>query len=140
MKNNLLTIILGCMLLLVICSCGSTANKTSTPDPATPITHASPSPTILQVTRVMPPATSHPLFDKTITDANEVQKLYSMALATPVIPKGARMHCPATFAHYQYRLLFFQNKLMVSQMILDDSGCITLRINSDPLVHKTNDD
>jgi hypothetical protein len=136
MKNNLLTIVLGCILLIVTCSCGSTANATSTTSSATPITHASPSPTILQVTRVLPPATtSLPPFDKTITDANEVQKLYSLALAAPVIPKGARMNCPESLAHYQYRLLFFHNKLMVSRMTLDDNGCIVLSINSDPRIH-----
>lgn len=143
MKNNLLTITFGCMLLLVICSCGSTANATSTTTPAIPVTYVSPSPTpsptILQVTRVLPLVTSSlPSVDKAITDANEVQKLYSMALATPVVPKGAIMHCPAALAHYQYRLLFSYNKLIVSQMTLDNEGCIFLRINSDPRVHEAN--
>ena len=145
MKNNLLTIVLGCILLFIACGCGSTANATSTTYSATPITHASPTPTpaptTLLVTRVLPPATSSlPPFDKTITDANEVQKLYSMALTTSVVPKGAVMHCPIALAHYQYRLLFFYNKLMVSQMTLDDNGCIFLRINSDPHVHQANND
>lgn len=140
MKNNLLTIVLGCILLLVTCSCGSTANATSTTYSATPITHVSPTPTpaptILQVTRVLPPTTSsRPPFDKTITDANEVQKLYSLALATPIVPKGAVYNCPVALAHYQYRLLFFHNKLIVSHMILDDNGCVFLSINSDPRLH-----
>lgn len=145
MKNNLLTIIFGCILLLVACSCSSMANAKGTTDPTTPINHVSPSPTpaptSLQVTRILPPATSSlPPFDKTITNANEVQKLYSMALATPVVPKGAVMHCPIALAHYQYRLLFFHNKLVVSQMTLNDEGCISLNINSGPLVHRTNTD
>src|SRR5712692_5401935 len=104
MKNNLLTIVLECILLLVICSCGSTANGTSATNSTTSIVHTSPSPTLpppapaltsLQVTRVVSPATSLPPFDKTITNANEVQKLYHMALATPSVPKGAVIHCPA---------------------------------------------
>jgi len=140
MKNNLLTIVFGCIILLVTCSCGSMANGASTTTPATPVTHVSPtptpSPTILQVTRVAPPATSSlPPFDKTITNANEVQKLYNMALATPIVPKGAIINCPVATAHYQYRLLFFHNKLMVSRMTLDDDGCVFLSINSDPRIH-----
>ena len=147
MKNSLLTIVLGCILLLVTCSCGSTANGTSTTNSTTSNVHTSPSPTLpppapaptsLQVTRVVPPAVSLPPFDKTITNANEVQNLYRMALATPVVPKGARINCPAALAHYQYRLLFFHNKLMVSRMILNDEGCYMLRINSDPRVHIAN--
>jgi hypothetical protein len=136
MKNSLLTIALGCILLLVTCSCDSTAKGTSTTDPTIPVTHALPSPTILQVTRIVPPATSLPPFDKTITNANEVQKLYRMALATPVVPKGAVIHCPAALAQYQYRLLFFHNKLIVSRVILNDEGCVFLSIASDPSTHK----
>jgi ABC-type transport system substrate-binding protein len=145
MKKSLLTIALGCALLLVTCSCGPTANGTGTPTSATPITHTSPTPTpaptTLQVTRIAPSAASLAPLNKTITDASEVQNLYRTALATPVIPKGAVLHCPVALAQYQnvyYRLLFFQNKLMISQMALNASGCYTLRINSDPRVHIAN--
>jgi hypothetical protein len=142
MKNSLLTITLGCILLLVTCSCGSTANGTRATVFAAPIAHVSPSPTpvptTLQVTRVLPPATSLPSVNKTITDASEVQNLYHTALATPIIPKGAVISCPIGLTHYQHHLVFFHNKLIVSQMTLDDEGCILIRINSDPRVHIAN--
>jgi uncharacterized membrane protein len=145
MKNNSLTIVLGCILLLVTCSCGLTANGTRTTNPATPAAHVSPSPTpaptILQVTRVAPPAASLPAVNETITNANKVQNLYRLALATSVVPAGAIMNCPIALSQYQhvyYHLLFFYNKLMVSQMTLNASGCYMLRINSDPRAHVAN--
>jgi hypothetical protein len=151
MKNSLLTIMMGCILLLVTCSCGPIANEASAADPAAPMTpvtssptsQPTPAPTTLQVTRVVSPAASLPAFDKTITDASEVQKLYQMALATTVIPKGARISCPLVPAQYQnvyYRLLFFHNKLLVGQMKLNASGCHMLSIASDPRVHNANND
>lgn len=141
MRNSLLTIMLGCILLFVACGCGSTANATRATASATPAAHTLPSPTSLQVTRITPPATSSlPGVDKTITDANKVQELYRMALASTVVPQGAVLHCPVALAQYQYRLLFFHDKLTVSQMTLNDEGCIFLNINSDPRVHEASND
>lgn len=88
-------------------------------------------PTTLQATRIVN-AFFRPMspFQRTITDATAVQRLYNAAMKLPKAPSGqVSVNCPNDFnLHYQLR--FLQNGSVVSNMDYNASGCQWLRISS----------
>jgi hypothetical protein len=94
-------------------------------------TSSSQSNMVLTVTRT-PLGSSTPVtFDKTVTNASAVQRLYRAALA---LPKAGGQSCPTTTEGYvrqDYHLAFQEGSSYLLPMTLRDWGCGNLFVGSD---------
>lgn len=128
-------VVFSLLLCLFLTACGgsasapaSTSTTTNTPSATgSTSTTSSPTdgPTVLQVTRTDPSATNNigPL-NKTVSDAQTVQDLYTMAQKLPVYPTGTSISqsCLNDLGVI-YHLDFRQDSTEIQRMNLDPGNC-----------------
>lgn len=123
-------LLLGCLLTVVTVSCAhrSTTGRTS----------PSLSPDRVHVLRVstLAQVKSAP-FEISMTDPTRVQQLYQAMQSLPKFPANTVIHCPLDDG-VKYHLDFFQSSTLLSQAILDASGCRALHLTTTD-VRRTND-
>lgn len=81
----------------------------------------------MHVTR--PAVNGYPSPDRTVQDAQAVQRLYSAAYALPV-PSPGRVNCPLDNG-MTYYLTFLRGTTPLQQMTLRATGCQELRLDRD---------
>lgn len=120
MKSNSVATILCGVCLLLVAACGQSGGATE----------ASNKPTALHVTlpgSQYPTSLLHPV-DKTITDAQVVQRLYTAAISQPVVPKSPSTSCPAELPDDPtYHLVFLNGRTVLQTADLEATGCQFLR-------------
>ena len=123
-------LLLGCLLTVVTVSC---ANRSTTSG-----TSPSLSPDRVHVLRVSTLAQVKSVpFEISVTDPTRVQQLYQAMQALPKFPANTVIHCPLDDG-IKYRLDFFQSSTLLSQAILDASGCRALHLTTTD-IRRTND-
>jgi hypothetical protein len=86
-------------------------------------TSVAPQPTTLQVTRVSTLPDNHfPPLSRTITNTDDVKRLYEAALALPKGSTTGAHSCPADIGLI-YHLNFLQNGKLLREMDLGPTGC-----------------
>jgi hypothetical protein len=113
-RANLLIVVL---LTFAIAGCGSTALSAN----------SSTKPTALYVARIHTIPSNYHDFNRTITDASAIQKMYHSALALPKVIPGKVMMCTVD-AGVVYDLTF-ELPSSTNHMELDASGCELLTIS-----------
>ena len=123
-------LLLGCLLTVVTVSC---ANRSTTSG-----TSPSPSPDRVHVLRVSTLAQVKSVpFEISVTDSTRVQQLYQAIQSLPTFPANTVIHCPLDDG-VKYHLDFFQSSTLLSQAILDASGCRALHLTTTD-IRRTND-
>jgi hypothetical protein len=123
-------LLLGCLLTAVTVSC---ANRSTTSG-----TSPSPSPDSVHVLRVSTLAQVKSVhFEISVTDSTRVQQLYQAIESLPKFPANTVIHCPLDDG-VKYHLDFFQSSTLLSQAILDASGCRALHLTTTD-IRRTND-
>jgi hypothetical protein len=123
-------LLLGCLLTVVTVSC---ANRGTTSG-----TSPSPSPDRVHVLRVSTLAQVKSMpFEISVTDSTRVQQLYQAIESLPKFPANTVIHCPLDDG-VKYHLDFFQSSTLLSQAILDASGCRALHLTTTD-IRRTND-
>ena len=90
----------------------------------------SPSPDRMHMLRVCTLAKTKCMpFETSVTDPTSLNQLYQAIQALPKIPANAVMHCPLDNG-IRYHLDFFQGGNILSQVILDASGCRALHLTT----------
>ena len=137
-------VVFSLLLCFFLSACGGSAPASSAPSTTTNSSSASGStstppptgaPTVLQVTRTDPSATNNigPL-NKTVTDAQTVQDLYTMAQKLPVYPTGTSISqsCLNDLGVI-YHLDFRQDNTEIQRMNLDPGNCKILYLTQTDL-------
>ncbi|GCE21873.1 hypothetical protein KDK_56730 [Dictyobacter kobayashii] len=94
-----------------------------------------PEPTVLLVSRPIDPyKPALPPFEKRITDAAAVQRLYDTSMALPGISPFASYNCGSDNGEV-YKLTFLNGTTIIKTMELQVSGCEWLLIDTDNLFH-----
>ena len=115
-------LLLGCLLAVVTVSC---ENRSTTSG-----TSPSPSPDRMHVLRVSTLAQVKSVpFEISVTDSTRVQQLYQAIQSLPKFPANTVINCPLDDG-IKYRLDFFQSSTLLSQAILDASGCRALHLTT----------
>jgi len=76
-------------------------------------------------------------FEISVTDSTRVQQLYQAMQSLPKFPANTVIHCPLDDG-VKYHLDFFQSSTLLSQAILDASGCRALHLTTTD-IRRTND-
>ncbi len=113
-------LLLGCLLTVMTVSCAH-RNITGGASPSL-------SPDRVHVLRVstLAQVKSAP-FEITVTDPMKAQQLYQATQSLPKFPANTVIHCPLDDG-IKYHLDFFQGSTLLSQAILDASGCRALHL------------
>jgi uncharacterized protein YceK len=94
-------------------------------------------PTVLQVKRVNTETENHyaPFPPRTITDQQQVQRLYNAMLALPRFPNNPPgwLSCPLD-RFVKYDLTFLHGQSILQEALYDPSGCPTLRIGKNEVL------
>lgn len=136
MKRSLLLLLLFSCCFLV--ACGGSPSSTRAGSNTIYIGGSTPislnEPTVLHVTRTSPPTDNLGPFDKSVTDAQVVQKLYHAAQALPAYPTEVSISQSClTDPEVTYHLDFLQGTTEVQRMNLDPGSCMLLSFSSTDL-------
>lgn len=137
-------VVFSLLLCFLLSACGGSASAPTAPSATTSLSSVTGStstmlptgaPTVLQVTRTDPSATNNigPL-NKTVTDAQTVQDLYTMAQKLPVYPTGTSISqsCLNDLGVI-YHLDFRQDSTEIQRMNLDPGNCKILYLSQTDL-------
>jgi hypothetical protein len=121
-KRQLLICLILALVLLSGCGAAIASSGSGTEEP-----------TILQVKRVNTETENHyaPFPPRTITNQQQVQRLYNAMLALPRFPTNSSgwLSCPLD-RYVKYDLVFLHDHTLVQEALYDPTGCPTLRIGN----------